>query len=106
MTANTHTMKKLVTLMLLAVTFGAMGSGHSGNTSEAYWVIESSKGKRNEQLVKFYDGAHKLIYEENIRGKRLRPTDPSVHRKLNTALFAFLAARTGSGELISAAFRK
>ncbi|CAA9217957.1 MAG: hypothetical protein AVDCRST_MAG95-401 [uncultured Adhaeribacter sp.] len=51
-----------------------------------YWVIETNIIQRNNSIVRFYDAADALIYEENIPGIYLDATKRRTQKLLNKTL--------------------
>jgi hypothetical protein len=51
-----------------------------------FWVIETNITQRNYSIVRFYDAANALIYEENIPGIYLDATKRRTKKLLNKTL--------------------
>jgi hypothetical protein len=56
------------------------------NSSKNYWVVETNLKQRNYSVVRFYNAADELIYEERLEGVYLNIARPKHVKRLNLAL--------------------
>jgi hypothetical protein len=54
--------------------------------TESYWVIETNLLQRNYSIVRFYNTAHQLIYEEQLNGIYLDVRKRRTKKLLNETL--------------------
>lgn len=90
-------MKNLALNMMLLM---AVATGAKAQNSKAFqkadfanWVIESNVKTPKNSIIKFYNAQQELIYEEEIKGKKLNVNRKKVKTTLNEVL-AKLVAKT------------
>lgn len=52
----------------------------------ANWVVESNIKTPRNSVIKFYNAQQELIYQEEIKGKRINVSRPKTQTKLNEIL--------------------
>lgn len=73
----------------MIISFGARAQDISpaSKNSFANWVIESNVNTPKNSVVKFYNAKQDVIYQEEIKGKKLNVNRKSVRNRLNRVLF-------------------
>ena len=69
------------------------------DASENYWVIETNAAQRKYSIVRFYDTAHQVIYEERLEGIHLDATRRRTKKLLNKTLHQVTNKALVAGQL-------
>jgi len=80
-------MKKVFTTAVLFCSIQvAIAQEIKNDKSKGTWVIESNVNSPKDQLIKFYNSRQELIYQEEVKNKRIRIEKERVRRSLDKAL--------------------
>lgn len=79
-------MKKLIITAFITFLIHTGFSQESKESLKGTWVVESNIYTPKDQLVKFYNSRLDLIYEERIKGKKLKIEKQKVRNALNKVL--------------------
>ncbi|GAA4469299.1 hypothetical protein GCM10023189_56130 [Nibrella saemangeumensis] len=104
----------LATLFALTLTTAAVAQKRDVPTppKAGYWVIETARQPNRQTIVRFYNNANKLIYQEDLTGKRLNIRRAKTVIRLNGALdqamtqWASTQHFQSDQNLVAAQFRK
>lgn len=74
----------------------------------ANWVIESNVKTPKKSVVKFYNQQQELIYQEEIKNKRLNVRRTKLRNKLNQVLAQLVAknAQITEGNLVAISLKR
>ena len=64
----------------------AMAQEIKNDKSKGTWVVESNVMSPKVQVIKFYNSRQELIYQEEVKNKRIRIEKERVRRSLDKAL--------------------
>jgi hypothetical protein len=80
-------MKKVLTTAALffSIQF-VMAQDSKNDKSKGTWVVESNVMSPKIQVIKFYNSRQELIYQEEVKNKRIRIEKERVRRSLDKAL--------------------
>ena len=79
-------LKTALVLIILSFGLGEASQAQIVHSSENYWVVETNVHQRNYSIVRFYNAADELIYEERLDGMYLDIKKPKHVKRLNLAL--------------------
>lgn len=64
----------------------AMAQEINNDKSKGTWVVESNVMSPKVQMIKFYNSRQELIYQKEVKNKRIRIERERVRRSLDKAL--------------------
>lgn len=101
-------MKKVFTAAVLFCSIQvAMGQDIKNDKSKGTWVVESNVMSPKIQVIKFYNASEELIYQEEVKNKRIRIEKERVRRSLDKALnYALLNGKTLEPDSLTASVRE
>ncbi len=80
-------MKKILTAAVLFCSIQvAIAQDIKNDKSKGTWVVESNVMSPKIQVIKFYNSREELIYQEEVKNKRIRIDKERVRRSLDKAL--------------------
>ena len=95
-------MKKAILILVLSSMAIVAGAQQKVAMSDkGWWVIENNVHARKQCVVKFYDNASKLVYQETITGKKLRINNDRTRAALNDVLQKALQGKVGTEPVLA-----
>lgn len=101
-------MKKVFTAAVLFCSIQvAMAQEIKNDKSKGTWVVESNVMSPKVQVIKFYNSRQELIYQEEVKNKRIRIEKERVRKSLDKALnYALLNGKTLEPDSLTASVRE
>lgn len=85
-----QTLKAIIVSALLFSLYGFSASAQQLSAG-GYWVVETNQKTKDYSIVKFYDTAGLLVYEERLEGVHLNIAKPKTVKMLNQTLRGVVA---------------
>jgi hypothetical protein len=79
-------LKSALLLALLSTILSDSSLAQALPSAKNYWVVETNLKERNFSIVRFYNAANELIYEEKLNGVYLNISRRKHVKRLNLAL--------------------
>lgn len=84
-----------------------MAQDIKNDKSKGTWVVESNVMSPKVQVIKFYNSRQELIYQEEVKNKRIRIEKERVRRSLDKALnYALVNGKTLEPDSLTASVRE
>ena len=85
----------------------AMAQDIRNDKSKGTWVVESNVMSPKVQVIKFYNSRQELIYQEEVKNKRIRIKKERVRRSLDKALnYALVNEKVLERDSLTASIRQ
>jgi hypothetical protein len=102
---------KAKTIFTTAVLFCSiqlvMAQEIKNDKSKGTWVVESNVMSPKIQVIKFYNSRQELIYQEEVKNKRIRIEKERVRKSLDKALnYALVNGKTIEPDSLIASIRQ
>lgn len=101
-------MKKVFTVAVLFCSIQVtIAQDIKNDKSKGTWVVESNVMSPKVQVIKFYNSREELIYQEEVKNKRIRIEKERVRRYLDKALnYALANEKIAERDSLTASIRQ
>ncbi len=86
-----QTLKTILVSSLLFSLYVLPAAAQAPAPGTGYWVVETNDRTKDHSIVKFYDNAGQLVYEERLEGVHLNINRPKTVKMLNQTLQGVIA---------------